>query len=91
MGRIHLVSTKITHTRCPHCRAHILVALDNGIPARVDPTPLLNRTAEIAALLAGRWTYELHLGELMHRDAARIHANNTRGTIHADHQCKKGK
>ncbi|MDG4799030.1 hypothetical protein [Micromonospora sp. WMMD980] len=84
----HLISTVATEHRCDRCRAPIITAHDDGIPARVDTAPLPDRQAEIAALLDGKWTYTLTLNRhLIHRDAERITANNLTGTIHAEHKC----
>ncbi|MEU5549224.1 hypothetical protein ABZ738_05595 [Micromonospora sp. NPDC047793] len=84
----HLISTTATPGTCPRCRRPVITALDDGIPARVDATPLPDRQAEIAALLEGRWTYTHTTNRhLIHRDAARITANTLTGTIHAEHKC----
>ena len=88
MSRTHLISTVANETACPRCHGAILTALDEGLPARVDTTPLPNHQAEIAALLTGRRTYtQLPTGELAHRDPDRITDPNLRGTIHAEHKC----
>lgn len=82
----HFVSTPTSHTTCPRCDAPLLVAIDEGLAARVDATPI-NRHQEIAALVAGKWTYT-HAGhQLIHRDPARIRSNQPPGTIHAQHLC----
>lgn len=84
----YLVSTTATDTRCPRCRAAVITAIDEGIPARVDATPLPDRTAEIAALLDGKHTYVLtDRRHLFHRDASRIAGGSIHGTIHAEHTC----
>ncbi|MFI6228905.1 hypothetical protein ACIBCR_16500 [Micromonospora echinospora] len=84
----HLISTVATESRCPRCRAATLTALDDGIPARVNATPLPDRQAEITALLDGRLTYVLTTNRhLLHRDGSRIAANTLRGTVHAEHKC----
>ncbi len=84
----YLISTTAKQDCCPHCRRPILTALDEGQTARVDPTPLPDRQAEIAALLDGRRTY-VHTANrhLVYRDASRITGNTIRGTIHAEHKC----
>lgn len=88
MTRVHLVSTTATEQPCPRCRRATLTALDEGLPARVDATPLHDRTAEIAALLQGRWTFTYTANrQLIHRDATRITDNHLRGTVHAAHKC----
>lgn len=85
----HLISTTATETTCPRCHTPLLVALDDGLPARVDAQPLPDRAAEIAALLDNRWTYtRTHYGQLIHRDATRIAARTLQGTIHAEHKCE---
>lgn len=84
----HFASTPATDTTCPRCRANLLTALDEGLRARVDATPLADRQAEIAALLQGRWTYtRIANGQLVHRDAPRIAAGALRGPTHAEHKC----
>ena len=50
-------------SRCGQCRAWTLSGLDDevaALPAVCDPTPL-DRHGEVAALLTGRATYDLHL------------------------------
>lgn len=84
----HFISTTAAETTCPRCRKPLLTALDEGIPTRVDATPLPDRQAEIAALLDGRWTYVLTINRhLTIRDASRITGGSLRGTIHAEHKC----
>ncbi|MFY1658553.1 hypothetical protein [Micromonospora sp. WMMD1274] len=84
----HLISTVATDHRCDRCHTPIITALDDGIPARVDATPLPDRQTEIDALLNGKFTYTLTLNRhLIHRDADRITANTLTGTIHAEHKC----
>lgn len=86
----HLASTVAKPQPCPRCHRATLAALDEGLSVRVDATPLIDRQAEIAALLENRWTYtHTNWGHLVHRDPTRIAANTMRGTIHADHRCAK--
>lgn len=83
----HLISTRAKPRTCPGCGAPTLTALDRGLPATVDATPIDPGPPEITALLAGKWTYILLTsGYLLHRDADRIHAR-TPGNIHAQHAC----
>lgn len=85
---VHLVSTTVQPATCPRCRRQILVALDEGLPARVDPAPI-TPAEEIAALLTGRWTYtRTRQGDLIHRDAGRIRGHPP-GDIHIEHRCEK--
>lgn len=84
----HLASTTADDAECPRCHKPILTALDEGLTAHVDATPLPDRQAEIAALIEGRWTYTLTTyRQLIHRNAQRITADTMRGTIHAEHRC----
>lgn len=86
----HLASTTAKAAPCPRCHRATLVALDEGISARVDATPLRDRADEIAALLENRWTYTLtNWGHLVHREPGRIAANTLRGAIHAEHKCNR--
>ncbi|MBM0274121.1 hypothetical protein [Micromonospora tarensis] len=81
-------STLTAPTRCPRCHAPTLTALDEGIPARVNATPLPNRQAEIDALIQGLMTYtHTNNRHLVYRTPERITANTLRGTIHAEHHC----
>lgn len=81
-------STLAAPESCDRCRAPLLVALDEGLTARVNATPLPNRDAEIAALIQGLWTYTLtNNRHLIYRSAERITAGMLRGTIHAQHHC----
>lgn len=81
-------STHTTETRCPRCRAALLTAIDEGMPATVNAEPLADRAAEVAALLDGRRTY-VHTERrlLVYRNATRIRGNTIPGTIHAEHKC----
>lgn len=84
----HFASTTTKPGRCRRCRAPILTALDEGLPATVDATPLPNQAAEITALINNLWTYvHTRSGYLIHRDARRIAHNSIAGTIHAQHTC----
>ena len=84
----YFVSTAALESRCPRCRTPILTALDEGLTARVDLTPLPDRRAEIDALLTGRWTYvRTRDRHLIYRDSHRIIAGTPRGPIHGEHKC----
>ncbi|MEU5965939.1 hypothetical protein ABZ777_32440 [Micromonospora parva] len=81
-------STIAAPERCDRCHAALLVALDEGLTARVNATPLPDHQAEIAALMQGLWTYtHTNNRHLIYRSAERITAGMLRGTIHAQHQC----
>ncbi|GIJ51298.1 hypothetical protein Val02_81840 [Virgisporangium aliadipatigenens] len=83
----HLISTDATRTSC-RCGAVVLVAVDEGLAVRADADPI-PPTAEIAALVDGRWTYTHAGGQLIYRDAARIRSNTPAGCIHREHRCIK--
>lgn len=84
----HLISTVATEHTCP-CGTPVLTAVDSGMPARVDATPLVDRAAELAALLDGRWTYtHIRCGWLVHRDSHEITANVLDGPVHRQHRCR---
>lgn len=85
MTASHLVSTQATATTCPRCDTPLLVALDEGLTARVDAKPI-QPSKEIAVLLEGRWTYNHAHKQLAHRDPARIRTDRT-NPIHAEHRC----
>jgi len=84
----HLATTAARDSTCARCGAPTLVGLAEGLTARVDVTPLPDRAAEIAALLANKATYtRMRNKELVHRDAGRIGDPHLRGDIHAQHKC----
>lgn len=85
----HLASTQAKTTNCPRCLAQILVALDEGLTAKVDPQPL-DQQGEIIALLEGRLTYTYTANKhLVHRDPGRIASGQPRGTVHQQHRCSR--
>ena len=86
MAERHLATTTITGTACRHCHALVLTGLAEGLQAWVDPTPL-NQAGEIAALIAGRWTYTLTRAGLVHRSHWRIGDTRITGPILAEHRC----
>jgi hypothetical protein len=80
-----MISTKVKTITC-RCGSEIIYAVADGLPARVDPTPL-TLANELAALLDGRWTYALRAGELVHRDQWVIRAGIVGTSLHAEHRC----
>ncbi len=87
MNAKHLVSTTATPRTCT-CGAPILTAHDEGLPARVDATPIPIGD-EIATLLTGRRTYtHTWIGQLIHRTPGRIASRRLdHHPIHAEHRC----
>lgn len=84
----HLESTPALERTCPACAALTLEAVEEGIPVRLDPEPLPDVDAEIAARLAGRRTYNLYrCREVAYRDQYRIRRRDY--PVLADHECRK--
>lgn len=87
----HLIDRAARYQPCPRCARHTLTAIDGGIIIRADPEPIGINT-EIAALLAHRFTYDVHsygLPRRMHlewRDLTRIRAGRKRPVV-ASHAC----
>lgn len=83
----HLISTRAVEVDCPQCQQPVLRAVDEGLPAVVDATPI-NPTTELHTLLDNRRTYaRLHCRELAHRHAGRIRHGLVGDAIHAEHIC----
>jgi hypothetical protein len=83
----HLISTIATEQTC-RCGTRLLVALDSGISVRVDARQLPDRTAELTALVEGRYTFtRIHIGYLVLRTAGEITAPALTGTVHREHRC----
>jgi predicted ATPase len=85
----HLMTTKIVVGSCHACRRPVAVGIAEGLLARVDLSSVDER-AEVAAILADRWTYTLTAGELVYRDAGRIAGRCLRGPVLAEHRCGNG-
>jgi hypothetical protein len=80
-------STTVTATNCHRCDGLLLVALEEGIVARVDAHPI-PRERELESLLAGKRTYTHARHQLIFRDPARIRSHDP-DPIHAEHQCPR--
>lgn len=86
------IATSRRHARpdtCPRCNTPNLVGPDHDTCARVvrvDTTPV-DRIHEIAALLTGRYSYNLVRNELHYREPHHIHSTNQTEPIHLNHQC----
>lgn len=90
----HLATTRAKPDTCHRCHDPILIGLAEGLTVRVDATPLPDRDAEIAALLAGLRTYtKFANNELAYRDANRISEKRepwlAPRQIHAEHKCTR--
>jgi hypothetical protein len=83
----HLITTRARNTTCPGCAAPILTAIDAGLPAHVDATPI-DPANEIGILLTGAWTYtHTTAGHLIHRHPDHIRTGQPTGPIHQQHKC----
>lgn len=86
------MSRKAKLIACVRCDEPVLRGLDADIaafPARTDIYPL-SLHGEVQALMAGRRTYELRLGELDHRDRWMITGRPASSiTVVADHVCEE--
>ncbi|AGL13858.1 hypothetical protein [Actinoplanes sp. N902-109] len=85
-AHVHLETTAPTVTLCARCRRTVIVGLAEGIPARVDPTPIAP-AAEAALAAAGRQTYTLRRTGLIQRDASRRADRSLASPVLAQHQC----
>jgi hypothetical protein len=83
MSGDHLITTK-TRVTTHRCGRIVFDAIVEGLPVHADPTPL-TPIGELAALLAGRRTYDLARRELWHRDRWRICRREH--PVVADHRC----
>lgn len=81
----HLVTTRAKVGTCPDCRRIVLAGVAEGLMVRLDPQPL-NAHGELAARLAGRWTFDLSAtGEIWYR--CRFTITVRRHRVLADHEC----
>lgn len=84
----YFVTDAVTGAVCPRCGAPQLTGWAEGLRARVDLVPL-NRAGEVAAIVAGLWTYTLARFGLIYRDASRIRDPRLRGPVLSAHQCRR--
>jgi hypothetical protein len=78
--------TRPATARTCSCGAAIIAGLSEGVPVRVD-VHALTVEGELAAILAGRMTFTLVGGALVHRDEFRIKVSR-KGPIFASHKCR---
>ena len=82
----YLITTSPSLTTC-RCGLPVLAATVVGLDRHVD-TAALNDWGELAALLAGRKTYELHGEQLVPRSSERLREGRPADTpVLADHAC----
>lgn len=81
--RSPLASTTARERRCARCGRRVLIALDEGLLARVDAAP----ANELESLARGLRTYDHTVtGQLIERTPERL-SGAPRGVIHAEHRC----
>ncbi len=56
------------------------------MPARVDPQPV-DALGELLAIVAGRWTYAMRVGELAYREDWCLRAGFPAGGVFVAHHC----
>lgn len=89
-----MISTPAVLTGCPRCGTQILLGHDQGLPIRATAQPL-DPHQELAELLAGRHTYDVHpLGlprkpYLTYRESFRFQGKREWAVV-ADHKCPPG-
>lgn len=83
----HLITTRPTVTRCAGCRRTILAATIGGIDRHIEPTTL-NDVGELAALVAGKATYDQRSELILRRGAERLRQpRHPHVPVLADHDC----
>jgi hypothetical protein len=85
----HFITTSPTLITCRHCGRPILAATVEGLDRHVDPVPL-TLAGELAALLAGRPTYDLAgamRDHLIRRTVHHIRGGARQLPVVADHDC----
>lgn len=71
---------------CPRCRAALVVGQVEGLTTRCDALAV-TPPGELAAVLAGRQSFELKHGKLYWRDSFRIRGGKIKGLILVTHKC----
>jgi hypothetical protein len=85
----HLITTRPGLIHCRTCRRPVLAATVGGLDRHIDPVPL-TEPGELAALLAGRPTYDLAgsmADHLIRRTVHHIRAGARRLPVVALHDC----
>lgn len=83
-----LITTAPSLTKCSRCRRMVLAVTINGFDRHVDPAAL-NQMGELAALMSGRKSYELHGELLVHRTVAKLGSPRVAGLpVMAEHACQ---
>lgn len=85
-GGPYLITTAPSLIQCQTCDRPVLAATVGGLDRHID-TACLNPAGELAALLQGRPTFELHNDRLIRRGAEKIRAGRTGHPVMAEHSC----
>ena len=83
--RRHMMSTRLSVSRCPHCAQRTFAAWTEGVFAHVDPVAL-SIDGESAVRASGRETYRVTGGELVLLDSDNARALNG-ALLLAGHVC----
>lgn len=83
----HFITTAPSLTVCAGCRTPILAVTVGGLDRHIDLTPLTD-AGELAALLAGRATYDLRGEHLIRRYVERVAAGRRELPVLAGHACR---
>jgi hypothetical protein len=84
----YLITTYPSLTKCAKCRRMVLAVTVNGLDRHIDPTAL-NEVGELAALIEGRKSYELHSSTMVSRGKCQLGRPRREGLlVMADHNCR---
>lgn len=84
----YLITTYPSLTKCSKCRRMVLAVTVTGLDRHIDPTAL-NEVGELAALIEGRKSYELHASTMVSRGKYQLGRPRLVNTpVMADHNCK---
>lgn len=87
-AREYLITTTPSLITCRLCGSPLLAVTVGGIDRHIG-TACLNPAGELAALLAGRSTFELHGEVLVRRYPEKILAGKPGAPVLADHSCDR--
>lgn len=83
----HMITTSPSPTVCRSCRRPILAATVAGLDRHID-LATLNDEGELAALISGRTTYQLHGELLVERNHLKLAQPRPAVPVLADHSCQ---
>lgn len=85
-NRQYLITTTPSLIQCYGCNRPVLAATVGGLDRHID-TACLTPAGELAALLQGRSTFELHNDVLIRRGPEKIRAGLPGRPVLAEHSC----